>query len=127
MTDLLNLIRMMGSDATFPAKRADSDDENSESDSEKTSERKKPCECRYDQFDDHNFDEKFEKCSVKLALRNHITFPSFQMMSEYDDPSMIYYQENHMGLAPRRHWATLIEISHDLSFTRPRLFLILIF
>ena len=78
---------------------------------------RKPCECGYNPHADNYYEP--ERCSVKLALRNHITFPSFEMMSEYDDPSMLYYEENNIGLAPSRHWATLIEITHDLSFVRP--------
>jgi hypothetical protein len=87
---------------------------------EELSKRKKPCNCGYDPFVCSNYmDRKQDKCSVKLALRNHLTFPSFEMMSEYDDPSMLYYEMGGMGFQPARHWATLIEITHDLTFARP--------
>jgi len=95
---------------------------------------RKPCACGYSpinsnqpnilpfyHFANHFMNPKWEACSNKLALRNHITFPSFEMMSDLNDPSMLYYKEKSKGiLGPSRHWATLIEITHDLTFGRPR-------
>jgi len=92
---------------------------------EEIAKRRKPCACGYIPTDSNWFDyfmnPKWETCSNKLALRNHITFPSFEMMSDLNDPSMLYYKEKSIGiLGPSRHWATLIEITHDLTFVRPR-------
>lgn len=87
---------------------------------EEQSKRQKPCNCGYSPFIRSNYmDCKQEKCNVKLALRNHLTFCSFEMMSEYDDPSMFYYEMGEIGYQPARHWATLIDITHDLSLARP--------
>ena len=118
MSGLLNSLMNMKNinDSNFPKEPIDSDEEDELE--EKTLQRIKQCDCSYDPFNE-NYTQNSEKCSVKLALRNHITYPSFQMMTEHYDPSMIFYQENHYGLEPRIHWATLIEISHDLSFVRP--------
>ncbi len=118
MSDILNLLMNMKntSDSNFPNQPTDRNEEDESE--EKNLQHKKKCECSYDPFKE-NYTQNSEKCSVKLALRNHITYPSFQLMTEHDDPSMIFYQENHYCLKPRIHWATLIEISHDLSFVRP--------
>lgn len=78
----------------------------------------KPCKCGYNPHSqEHN--PKSERCNVKLALQNHLTFPSFEMMTEYDEPSEFYYEVGNLGYEPSRHWATLIEITHDLSYLRP--------
>ena len=48
--------------------------------------------------------EYLKKKYHKLALQNHLTFPSFAMLSEYDDPSTLYYDlESTIGF-PIRHW-----------------------
>jgi len=86
---------------------------------EKTLPRRKPCECSYDPFKRNQTSEIKYQCSIKLALCNHITFPSFEMMTWLDDPSMIYYELNEYFLTASRHWATLIEISFIRHFIRP--------
>lgn len=82
--------------------------------------RRQKCKCGYNPHVDNNnnYDDKSEKCNVKLALQNHITFPSVDMISDYDEPSMLYYNMSDT-FEPSRHWATLIEITHDLSDKRP--------
>ena len=98
-------------------------DQNNESDS-----RKKKCECGYDphksnsSFDWKNILVSSEECPIKTALSNHISFPSFDLMTELDDPSMIYYDFDDYGtLSPSRHWASLIEINQNISYMRPGL------
>lgn len=101
--------------------------------SQPTNTPKKACDCGYDPHasmipdfsniffsDTLGFKTKESKCSVKLALRNHLTFPSFEMMTGLDQPSRLYYKLKDSCFSPSRHWATLIEITHDLSFMRPR-------
>jgi len=86
---------------------------------EELAKRKKPCTCGYNPFANDFNNPKWEACSNKLALRNHMNFPSFEMMSDLNDPSMLYYRMNMGIFEPSRHWATLIEITHDLTFARP--------
>jgi hypothetical protein len=63
---------------------------------------KRKCPCGYDPHDDDCYNE--DRCNVKLALQNHISFPSFAILSEYDEPSTLYYDlYSGVGL-PTRHW-----------------------
>lgn len=73
----------------------------------------------YDYYDDDDDEEvSSEKCPIKLALRNHISFPSFELMTELDDPSTVYYDLEYRG-GPKRHWATVLQIKDNISFVRP--------
>ena len=85
-------------------------------DIEETPREKSLCACSYDP---HSHTNETDTCSVKLALRNHVSFPSFAMMTEYEDPSLLYYEMTSGCFRPCRHWATLIEIERDISFVRP--------
>jgi hypothetical protein len=78
---------------------------------------RRACDCGYNPFSE--MPENKENCSVNLALKNHITFPSFQLMTDLRDPSMLYFRENNRrNLEPRRHWATLLDIYEVRSFPR---------
>lgn len=94
-------------------------DQSIPNDSEEEKLRKIGCECGYNPHDSESFldDEDYELCSNKLALKNHITFPSFEFISDYDDPSLIYYNLED-SFFPARHWATLLEIKEVISFIR---------
>ena len=63
---------------------------------------KRKCPCGYDPHSDECYNE--DRCNVKLALQNHLTFPSFAMLSEYDDPSTLYYDLDSSISFPIRHW-----------------------
>ena len=72
------------------------------------------CDCGYvpNGFSSH------DKCPIKLALHNHISFPSFELMTELDDPSTIYYNMDYI-CGPKRHWAAILQIKNNISFMRP--------
>jgi hypothetical protein len=76
------------------------------------------CNCSYDPHKGNSC-ERYNRCPVKLALRNHISFPSFEMLSEQDDPSTIYYDFDSPIVEPSRHWVFLLEIKEDITFMRP--------
>ena len=79
--------------------------------------RRKPCGCGYDPFSQRPVNR--DNCSVNLALQNHITFPSFQLMTDLSEPSMLYYKENNRrNLEPQRHWASLLDIQEVMQFPK---------
>ena len=76
------------------------------------------CECGYDPSDKSHDAYKYERCYSGLALRNHISFPSLDFISNYDEPSTLYHNYGDV-IFPSRHWATYIEIKRDMSPMRP--------
>lgn len=98
---------------------------------------RKPCKCGYSPLETfysphaRGIDEaKAKKCSCELALRNHITFPSFELMVKNEgmlverNPdkiltrlSKLYYASKAKkdNFEPLRHWATLVQITEDLT------------
>ena len=86
-------------------------------DKEEAAKRKKKCDCGYNPHDSDY--DMTESCPVKLALRNHITFPPFYLMTEYHSPSTIYFDMTDVGFYPARHWAALFEIKNNISLARP--------
>ncbi|CAF0800959.1 unnamed protein product [Brachionus calyciflorus] len=62
-------------------------------------------------------------CSVVKALRNHITFPSFELLYDITDPTEsleIYFKPERVE--PLRHFAFLIQVARDISLMRPGIF-----
>lgn len=74
---------------------------------------KKTCPCGYNPHKETSFN--YEKCSCKLALRNHITFPSFDLISEYDSPSTLYFDYDNVVVEPYRNWATCLGKSKQMN------------
>lgn len=74
------------------------------------------CECGYVPVNASKFKTNSRKlstvhdtCTSRIALNNHITFPSTNMLTDYDNPSTIYYDTS-SGI-PKCHWAMLLEIA----------------
>lgn len=83
--------------------------------------RKCACKCGYNP-DSDDYDWKyFKKCLINVALKNHLTFPSFEFLSDYDEPSTVYhdYDDPSGIIAPLRHWVFLMEIDEEISLIRP--------
>lgn len=65
----------------------------------------KSCPCGYDPNDEHSFFRgNTFVCDSKTALQNHITFPSYAMLTQLDTTSPLYYNINNYIKKPRRHW-----------------------
>lgn len=74
------------------------------------------CECGFEP--DKNDTRKHAKCSVTLALRNHITFPCLELVIDIFNPSKLYMKQNLDASLfsenpdlPRRHWALILQIT----------------
>ena len=81
----------------------------------------KKCECGYDPSHRSYADFlKYMQCPIRLALRNHISFPSVDFISDYNDPSTLYHNYHGHVIYASRHWATYFEIVQDSWFLRPR-------
>jgi hypothetical protein len=79
--------------------------------------RRKTCNCGYNPFSERPVNR--DHCSVNLALQNHVTFPSFELMTDLSEPSMLYYKENsRRNLEPQRHWASLLDIQEVMQFPK---------
>ncbi len=71
--------------------------------------RKKACDCGYNPHDKNNNEQKNERiCSIKDSLKNHVSFPSMQTLSNVDNPSAFYVDSVKNLLL--RHWAVLVDI-----------------
>lgn len=103
---------------------------------EELARRWKPCNCGYSPLQPYYsphargiVESEAKQCSCKLALRNHITFPSFELLIKdqsmlmenkpdkiLDRLSKLYYasKEKKEKREPVRHWATLVQITEDL-------------
>jgi hypothetical protein len=75
------------------------------------------CQCGFDLDDD--WDEA-EVCTQK-GLHNHINFPITKMLTEQDDPSLLYYTDpyDYGCFMPKRHWCFVGEIEEATHFLRP--------
>jgi hypothetical protein len=96
---------------------SDNDDED-EDDEDDDDNHEYVCHCGYDPRKTNAVDQetKYHKCATTVALLNHITFPSIQMLSVVDKPTCLYYNLNNKNQAaatavfPNKHWALLVEI-----------------
>lgn len=75
------------------------------------------CSCGYKPKSDSI--EKFTYCTETRALKNHITFPSFEFLSDVNNPSEFFFKLEEDNIVPKRHWAFLIEIDENLNSTVP--------
>lgn len=70
------------------------------------------CEC--------GWDEKKEDYSCNLkGLDNHILFPPYCLLSNINDPSMIYYEFKGYSCTPKLNWCFLAEMEGPFHFSRP--------
>jgi hypothetical protein len=115
MSDLLDLFLS----GNFDSDSYDRMKRNKKYESAESLKRRRACECSYDPFEEKISKAKEKKCSVQKALLNHLTFPSFDLMTKYDEPSLLYFHQGEAHYWPIRHWATLVDITHDLTFGRP--------
>lgn len=111
---LEQLMRMQNIESRLPRPGQVIEDKNVNKEAER---RKKRCECGYDPSNDDHCDRE-DRCPNKLALCNHVTFPSFRAMTELNDPSSTYYELTDM-FRPKRHWATLLDIYQYIGIVRP--------
>ena len=98
--------------------------------------RKIKCPCGYDPHShtsdllgilllEERLQKKDGKCnSKKQPFLNHITFPPFELLSNYDTGDLPDYHWSWSRgdvVKPRRHWATLLEIFDAWEFRRKTL------